>query len=227
MCSVHRIFRNHFLVALAVLSITRFPAALEGQGLSGRSQVQVGLGLAFRGSSGITTSGSGIRTEAKATGVLGLVVCSRWLNEDLALTASAGLLSAGAKISAGTGAFESRAASVLLLFVGARQYFLGVTFGSQWRPYASVELGPVVGSQSWLELGEANRGESVITAAMGARIGGGIDFLLGRRAVLAVSAGYHLMTDFPHSIGGKENHSGPDIGLSMGVRFGGKGDRTK
>jgi hypothetical protein len=227
MCSFHRRFRSLLTVALATLSVICFPASLEGQGLLGRSQVEVRLGLGVRATSGMTTSGSGIQTETEAAGFLGSVVYACWLNEGLALTGSAGFLSAEAKTLAGTSGFESRSASVFLLFLGARTYFRGSTFGPRWRPYASAELGPIIGSQSWVELGRETKGESITAAALGARIGLGVDLSLGERAVLGVSAGYHLMTDFPDPIGGQENHSGPDIGLSIGLLLGGSGDQTK
>ena len=33
-------------------------------------------------------------------------------------------------------------------------------------------------------------------------------------------AGYDLMTDFAEPIGGKTNHSGFELGLAVGLRFG-------
>jgi hypothetical protein len=184
------------------------------------------MGMGVRANSGTTVSGSGVETETKATGFLGSIGYSRWLKEGLALTGSAGFLSAEAKTSAGTSGFESRSASVFLLFFGARYYFPESTFGSQWRPYASAEIGPVIGSQSELKLGSVIAGESITRAALGARIGTGVDIQLGRRAMLGVSAGYDLMTDFSDAIGGQENHSGPDFGISIGFLFGGGGEQT-
>lgn len=223
----HKSFRSLFTVALAVVSVARFPTSLEGQDLVGRSRIEVRFGMGVRANSGTTTSGGGIQTETEAAGFLGSIGYSHSLTEGLALTGSAGFLSAEAKMSAGSSVFESRSATVFLLFFGARYYFPDSTLGSQWRPYASAELGPVIGSQSWLELGRTTTGESITTAALGARLGAGVDIQLGDRSVLGVSAGYDLMTDFSDAIGGQENHSGPDIGLSIGFLFGGRGEQTE
>jgi hypothetical protein len=227
MWSFQRSFGSLVTVALAVLSLARFPTSLEGQDFLGRSRIEVRLGMGVRTNSGTTTSGTGIQTETEAAGFLGSIAYAHWLDEGLALTGSAGFLSAEAKMSAGTSGFESRSASVFLLFFGARCYFPKSTFGSQWRPWASAELGPVIGSQSWLELGRAATGESITTAALGARLGTGVDIQLGGRGVLGVSAGYDLMTDFSDPIGGQKNHSGPDVGLSIGFLFGGSTEQDQ
>jgi hypothetical protein len=226
MLSLNRSYASLFTMALAVLSVGLVPASLGAQDLLGRSLLEVRLGVGVRAHSGVTTSGGGIETETEAAGVLGSIGYSRWLKEGLALTGRAGFLSAEAKTSAGTSGFESRSASVVLLFLGARYYFPESTFSSQWRPYASAEVGPVIGSQSEWRLGSGIAGESITRAALGVRVGTGVDIQLGRRAMLGVSAGYDLMTDFSDAIGGQKNHSGPDFGLSIGFLFGGTGGRT-
>jgi hypothetical protein len=227
MWSFHRSFRGLVTVALAVLSLARFPTSLEGQGLLGRSRIEVRLGMGVRANSETTTSRTGIRTETEAAGFLGSISYSHWLSEGLALTGSAGFLSAGVKMSAGTSGFESRSASVFLLFFGVRCYFPESSYASQWRPYASAELGPVIGTQAWLELGRATTGESLTTAALGARLGAGVDIQLGGRTVLGVSAGYSLMTDFSDPIGGQKDHGGPDLGFSIGFLFGGSAEQSE
>jgi len=224
MWSFLRSFGSLSTMALAVLSVVLVPTSVRAQDLLGRSRLEVRLGVGFRAQTGTTASGSGVETETEAAGLLGSVGYSYWLKEGLALTGSGGLLSAEAKTSAGTGGFESRSASVFLLFFGVRYYFPESTFGSQWRPYASAELGPVVGSQSEFRLGSVIAGESITRAALGARIGTGVDIQLGRRVMLGVSAGYDLMTDFSDAIGGQENHSGPDFGISISLLFGGGGE---
>ena len=61
------------------------------------------------------------------------------------------------------------------LFAGARFYFPESTYGSTWRPYASAEVGPVIGYESGTEVGEGVSVESRIRPAFGARLGGGLD----------------------------------------------------
>lgn len=220
MCNLQKVVRSLFTTALAALLVAPLSASLGAQELSGRSRIELRLGVGIRANSSTTMSGSGVQIEAGTAGFLGSVGYAHWLNEGLALTGSAGVLAAEAKASAGSSGFQSRSASVFLLFIGARYYLPTSNLDVRWRPYASAELGPVVGSQSWLELGRATTGEAITTAALGTRVGGGVDFHLGQRALFGVSVGYHLMTDFPEAIGGQENHSGPDIGLSIGLLFG-------
>ncbi|MFC1662142.1 hypothetical protein ACFL3S_11955, partial [Gemmatimonadota bacterium] len=87
--------------------------------------------------------------------------------------------------------------------------------------YASAEIGPVIGHESASKVGGVIATESITRAAVGARLGAGLDIQLGGRMMLGFLGGYNLMTGFSEAIGGEENHSGPDFGISISVLFGG------
>jgi hypothetical protein len=164
-----------------------------------------------------------VETKTDAAGFLGAVGYSRWVKESLAFTVVVGVNAVSTETSAGASGVDTRTALVIPVFLGVRRYFPESTFGSKWRPYASAEIGPVVGNETESLVGSVIANESITEAALGGRAGLGVDILLGRTAILGVLAGYTLMTDFSDTIGGQENHSGPDFGLSIGLLFGGGG----
>ncbi|MYC13463.1 MAG: hypothetical protein F4Y39_07005 [Gemmatimonadetes bacterium] len=62
--------------------------------------------------------------------------------------------------------------------------------------------------------------EGRIQASLGAYIGGGVDFAIGRYLMLGASAGYHLIANFAEPIRGRRNFSGPELSFSLSLLWG-------
>ena len=62
--------------------------------------------------------------------------------------------------------------------------------------------------------------EGRIQASLGAYIGGGVDFAIGRYLMLGASAGYHLIANFAEPIKGRRNFSGPELSFSLSLLWG-------
>ena len=62
--------------------------------------------------------------------------------------------------------------------------------------------------------------EARIQASLGAYIGGGVDFAIGRYLMLGASAGYHLIANFAEPIRGRRNFSGPELSFSLSLLWG-------
>jgi len=196
------------------------PAPVDGQPLANRSRIEVVLGVGVRTGSSVSTTTGGVTGETSAEGLLASLGYSRWLSESLAVIVSAGVLTAEVDYRVGTGGVTAGAATVVPLFAGVRYYFPESANGAKWRPYASIAVGPVIGSESRTEVGSVIASESITRAAFGGRIGAGVDVQLSHRFMLGVLAGYDLMTDFSDPIGARDNHSGPDFGVSFSVLLG-------
>ena len=63
---------------------------------------------------------------------------------------------------------------------------------------------------------DGGRGEVTV----GAFLGGGVDFHLGRNFSMGVTTGYNWVGDFETPIGGRSNYSGFELSLSFGWVFG-------
>jgi hypothetical protein len=204
---------------LAVLAAT----SVQAQDLAGRWRVDLRMGVSILASSGTSTSTSGVETKADAAGFLGALGLSRWFSENLAGTLSLGVLSVHTETRAGTGGVGTETSLVMPLFVGVRRYLTPRDPKSGTRFFGSVEVGPVTGSRSSTSVGSAVVVGSITRSALGGRAGVGVEFRLGNRVMLGLGGGYTFMTDFSDAIGGEKNHSGADLGLSLGVLFGGQG----
>jgi hypothetical protein len=214
------IWRRSRIGALAVGFLTATSVALQAQDLAQRSRLELQLGVGIRASTSSSASAGGVITETSAAGFLGSFGYSYWLQEELALTVGVGVLTSDVESRVGAGGVSTRTATVVPLFAGLRYYFPRSTYGSKWRPYAAGALGPVFGTETASEVGSVIVNESITRTAFGGRLGAGLDVQLSRLFMLGFQAGYHLMTDFSDPIGGHENHSGPDFGISISVLLG-------
>jgi hypothetical protein len=209
-------------LSLIILAMASGPAVpLDAQALAGRSRIELRVGLGMRSHAGTSASTDGTVTDARAEGLLGALGYSRWLSERAAVVVSVGLLAADAETRTSASGAVDRAAAVVPILVGVRYYFPESTFGSAWRPFASVEAGPVIGFESRSEAGLVVANEAVTRGAYDARLGAGVDVQLSRLLMLGLVGGYNFMTDFADPIAGERNHSGPDAGVSISLVLGG------
>jgi len=63
--------------------------------------------------------------------------------------------------------------------------------------------------------------ETVSETALGARLGLGMDFFLGKLFTFGVGLGYHWVSEFENPIGSEKDYSSPEFSLSFGIAFGG------
>lgn len=116
------------------------------------------------------------------------------------------------------GVYEYNVA-VVPIFIGFRHYLGSPGYGGPVRPYLALAGGPVVGSQRLSLVGYEVVDETRTLAAMGAHIGGGIDFIAGRHLMFGINAGYNLLSDFDEPVGGHVNYSGAEFAAGVGFVF--------
>lgn len=205
---------------MGTLSILAAPSA-RAQDMTGRSRIELRTGVGVRVNSGTSTSANGVETKTDAAGFLGALGYSHWFREDLAGSLSVGVLSVSTETRAGAGGVETSTVLVIPFFVGVRRYLATSDPESGTRFFGSVEVGPVMGHESATSVGSTIATETITRTALGGRVGTGVEFRLGSRVVLGIVGGYAFMTDFSDAIGGQTNHTGADLGLSLGILFGG------
>jgi hypothetical protein len=204
-----------FLLAL----LTSGSIVLAGSNtLKGRSTIDLSIGLWHESRVGNEISAAGIISTAKTSGFLGGLSYAYWVQEDLSIGISAGALAGEATSSVSTRGVSQRASAVVPVLLGLRYYVGESSVESSVRPFLSVGLGPFIGVEA---KNEPFLQESHSETALGTRLGGGIDFLLGQSFKLGASVGYDLMTNFSTPIGARKNYNGPDFSLAVGFVFGG------
>jgi hypothetical protein len=186
--------------------------------LKGRSTVELSIGLWHESRVGNELSTGGILSTAKTSGFLGGLSYAYWVKEDLSVGISAGALAGEATSEVSTRGISQRTSAVLPVLLGLRYYVGESSIDAPVRPFLSAGLGPFIGVEAKNELFSQ---ESHSETALGTRLGGGIDFLLGQSFKLGATVGYDLMTDFSTPIGARKNYNGPDFSLGVGFLFGG------
>lgn len=211
-------WRRSLIVLLVMISLGA--ATASTQNLAKRSRIELQLGMSVRTNTSVSTTLGGASVETGPEGFMGSIGYSYWVQENLAVTISAGALASTVDVNAGIGGTSTYTASVGQILLGTRYYVPRSTYGTSFRPYLSLAVGPVIGSQSGTSAGTVVITESISETAFGGRLGTGVDIILSRRIMLGVLTGYNLMTDFSRTIGSRANHSGPDFAVSFSILFG-------
>jgi hypothetical protein len=186
--------------------------------LKGRSAIDLNLGLWHESKVGNEISMTGVASTAKTSGFLGGLSYTYWVQEDLSVGLSAGVLAGEATSSVGINGISQHTSAVISVLLGVRYYVGESSWDSPVKPFLSLGLGPFIGVEAKNDLFVQ---ESHSETAFGTRLGGGIDFLLGQSFKLGANVGYDLMTDFSTPIGVRGNYNGPDFSLGVGFLFGG------
>ena len=216
---------------LGLITLVAFPAMLTAQfepgssdhpyALKGKHGIELQVGLLGSTKASTTTSVDGVTTSSTASGFLGALAYSYWVDNTLAVTISAGAADASAETSTGTGGVTVETGMIVPILFGVKYQPFRLTSDDVLRPYGSVALGPYLGFASNVYAGMATTTEAVSEAALGSRLGVGLDLSLSRSLILGVGAGYRFVADFKNRIGAEKNYSGPDFLLTFGVVFGG------
>jgi hypothetical protein len=204
---------------LLLCFILSVPMAVAGDhSLKGRSSIELNIGFWHESKVGNEISTAGNVSTAKSSGFIGGLSYGHWFQEGLSVNASIGLLSGEATSSVTLSGASQRASSVIPILLGVRYYLPESSFGTPVRPFLAAAVGPFLGVESKNDFfSQESRSET----ALGARLGGGIDFLLGQHFKLGTTVGYNLMTDFSSPIGARKNFSGPEFTIGFGILFGG------
>ncbi len=212
-------------VFLSVL-ISIFMVAASGSagGLEKRHQIELRLGLWNQ----TTESRTDVRTEpigttsisVNSSGFLGGLSYGHWLQENIALQLRAGVLTAEVETETGVYPEITQTATVTQFLLGLKFYLPQANPYSSIRPYAGIFLGSFVGHQARIEEGGATTVNSRLEAAPGGQIAAGADFILGRRIMTSIAAGYNLMADFRQPVGGSDNYSGTEFSFGLSFLFG-------
>lgn len=215
-----------WILLLLSLLVSVLAVAANGQQLENRHMVEVQLG-AWNHNQGprVAADFGNTRAELDINGLTGGISYGYFFSEDVSINFSVGMRSAS--VDAALTGFQSHleTATVVHVFSGIRYFLPHAGHGSAFRPYLMGDVGPVIGSQTWVGGWNSGKMRAETQTAFGARFGAGINFLLGSHLTSGVVAGYHLMSDFDEPIGGFNNYNGPMLAFSLGYLFG--GDRNQ
>lgn len=195
-------------------------APVERLALAGRHSLGLNLGY-WSTPSADPTSGT-VHVGWDSTGFSTGFQFTHYLDESFAATVGFKYLGLGSSTVVTSQGTSSGTASLLAIPVGARwtpRTWLparGTT-----RPYLAASLGPVIGVAAGTDVaGSTAQVGGHTETALGATLGGGVDFHAGRSWAFGVSAGYNLMTDFGRPVGGRSSYNGLELRASVAWVFG-------
>jgi outer membrane protein W len=189
--------------------------------LEGKHGLELNVGLLSSVKASTDVSAGGVTTTSGASGFVGSIGYSYWLENHLAVTASVGASDVGAETSAGAAGVYVESATIVPLLFGVKYQPFNMTSGNELRPYVYASVGPYFGFASNVYTGTSTTTEAFSEAVLGSRFGIGLDLSLSRSLFLGFGVAYRLVDDFKNRIGSETNYSGPDFSLTFGFVFGG------
>ncbi len=211
---------NHLRVLSRMLCLGFFflPLLLPAQDLNTKGRSSLALEFGLWGGIGASHSigTSGIISEVNGSGLLGGLTYAYGLEENLAVTVSAGALAVRATSAVSMFSVSQHVSSVVPVLLGVRYYVPAPAPDVRVRPFLSAAVGTYTGSEvKNAVLVQEARTETVF----GGRVGAGIDFHLGSHFTLAALLGHHMMADFAAPIGGRRNYNGTVFTMGVGYMF--------
>jgi hypothetical protein len=205
-------FKKHSHRLLGCLvSIVLLVGQANAANLKKRHSIDLSLG--FYGSANTETliSTPGVNVAVFNDKFTGRIAYSYFLNDNLALHFSLGILQP--KIRLTTQSIET--GSIIPVLLGIKYYPLKIS-ESRFKPYLLSAAGTAIGSASGAGLYYAKaRTESAFMFYLG--LGGDVE--LGSFVKLTSGIGYNFSTDFSEPLGGRKNYSGAEIFFGFGFMF--------
>ena len=191
--------------------------------LEKRSRVELRVGLWNQGEKREAIAQDGpfeIETAAEMDGMLVSLAYAYWMQENLAVHFTLGVLAVKASSRVGPGGLNQEVSVVYPVVLGIRYYLPGSTLQTPFRPFLTMGIGPNIGVESKNEVGLQVAQQSRIMTSFGGHVGGGVDVRLGRSFMAGANVGYNLMTDFSRALGGRRNYSGLEFAVGISWLFG-------
>jgi outer membrane protein W len=179
--------------------------------LAGRHAIVVSVGVMGHTANVVSVTGGGVGVSVDSRGVF-WIGYGHWFQPDWALLAETGMVASKVAVS-GSG---TETAAVFPLLFGVQYQPEGWALGETVRPYLGVSAGSYFGLQT--ETGwSVNVGTQT---AVGARLSAGLDVIPGRHISIGAAVRYHAVTDFDRPVGSRDNYSGFEFSVRLGILLG-------
>ena len=144
-----------------------------------------------------------------------------WSSDVSAMTFSIAALDVTDKSYLSDYGIEGTESTILPMFFGTRFYMTDMNGVMPVKPYIALAGGPVLGVNNYKDYGDIVFFEDDVYLTFGGYVGGGVDFMFGQNTTVGLQGGYNFYADFAEYVGERKNYSGAEIGVSLGILFGG------
>jgi hypothetical protein len=215
----------HTIVIAGVLVLAVVYSSVSARPLAGRTRLEFGGGVRHhQAMSEIAVSFDDDNAWGAAHGGFAKIGVSNWISEDIAFAIDYTIHDV--ETDTWWGDYGDRWEELQLVhsvMFGFRFYWPQSRPYSTMRPYFSAGAGPFMGTIEYHEEDACDcemYKEIDHTAVLGARLGGGIDFLMGRDFMVGLTGGYVFADEFTNPVGGRYDYSGSEFGMSFSILFG-------
>ncbi len=145
---------------------------------------------------------------------------NHWTTENSAMTFSISALDVTDQAYFNDYGIDGTESTIIPIFFGTRIYMNDRNGVMPVKPYIALSGGPILGVNNYKDFGYIVYFEDDVYLTVGGYVGGGIDFMFGKRTTIGMQGGYNFYADFDEYIGDRKNFSGAEIGISLGFLFG-------
>jgi hypothetical protein len=205
-----------FLLSTNFLTAQEKTSSCSFMPLKGKHSIGFGAGMLNQQEATVLT----VAVKAESN-LMGSIYYNYWVTEEFALELNAGILNAEVFNGVSMAGIEQKAATVIPVLAGARYYPTFAALAENVRPFVVALVGAHVGhsSSNKVFLGAKVGSETKVQSVLGSKVGVGIDAFLSSWMRLGLIAGYNIGADFKEPVGTRENYSGFDLSLNLGVLF--------
>ena len=150
-----------------------------------------------------------------------------WTSDVSAMTFSIAALDVSDKRYSTDYGIEGTESTILPMFFGTRLYMTDMNGVMPIKPYIAIAGGPVLGVNNYQDFGDIVYFEDDVYLTLGGYLGGGVDFMFGKNTTVGLQGGYNFYADFDEYVGERKNYSGAEIGVSLGILFGGDNHQSE
>jgi len=204
-----------FMGALIILATTSID--VNSGSLKNRSGIEIGFG--FRNLEHEHSIFDVTRSSVKnVTFSIGL---NHWINERAAFNLGISIIDSENRTGIDElGVYEYNYA-VVPIMAGFRFYMNHERDRSDFRPFISIAMGPVIKSTEYSYSGYHVIDIVNTESVFGTKIGAGVDIIMGQHMILGIDGSYNHYSDFKSQYGLENVYNGPEIGIRFGFVFGG------
>lgn len=158
--------------------------------------------------------------------VTGSIGINYWMSENMAFNFSISVVDSDVETWVDYNGVHEYNYAVVPMMAGFKMYLAHPRYLSDFRPYVSMAAGPVIRSienkYATAHLTSIHNTETVV----GAKLGGGVDILMGRNFIFGLNGGYNFISEFDTRPDLQQEYSGAEIGFKFGFVFGGDDDNN-
>lgn len=146
---------------------------------------------------------------------------NHWINERTAFNLSVSVIDVENRTAIDEIGLYDYNYAVVPIMAGFRFYMSHANDQSDFRPFISMGMGPVIRSSNYDYAGYHAYDNTYTETVFGVKIGGGVDVIMGKHMILGFEGSYNHYSDFDNQIGFDNVYNGPEFGIRFGFVFGG------